>query len=277
MADKKLATTAEARRRLVEPGHEELSIERQCQLLGLPRSTCYARPATVPSQEDLDLMRLLDGQYLKTPFYGARKMALEMRKHGYAVGRKRVRRLRRTMGLIALGPRPRTSQPPSGHKIFPYLLRDVEIKQVDQVWSSDITCIPMRRGFVYLAALEGALAQGRPEIFNTDQGAQFTSQAFTGRLLEGGIRVSMDGRGRALDNVFIERLWRSLKYEEIYLNGYDDVRELRRALERYFRFYNEERPHQALEYKTPGEVWRGEGGGAGRMTPSPPKHQNQNP
>ncbi len=228
-------------------------------------------------------MRLLDEEYLKTPFYGARKMALELRKKGFAVGRKRTRRLMRIMGLVALGPRPRTSQPAPGHKIFPYLLRDVEIERVDQVWSTDITYIPMRRGFVYLTAvmdwksryvlswklsvtmdtgfcleaLETALAGGMPEIFNTDQGAQFTSQAFTGRLAEAGIRISMDGRGRCLDNVFIERLWRSLKYEEIYLNGYDDVRDLHRALVRYFRFYNEERSHQSLGYKTPGEVYRG--------------------
>lgn len=302
---------AEAKRALIEPGHDQLSIARQCQIVGLARSTYYAQPGCAACEEDLQLMRLLDEQYLKTPFYGARKMAVELRKLGHQVGRKRARRLMRIMGLVALGPWPRTSKPAPGHKIFPYLLRDVKIEQVDQVWSTDITYIPMRRGFVYLVAvmdwksryvlswqlsvtmdtgfcleaLEMALADGKPEIFNTDQGAQFTSQAFTGRLIEAEIRISMDGRGRALDNVFIERLWRSLKYEEIYLNGYDDVRELHRALVRYFRFYNEERTHQALGYKTPSEIYRGEGGGAGRMKPSPlplhpltpPKNLNQDP
>ncbi len=207
-------------------------------------------------------MHLLDEQYLKTPFYGARKMALELCKKGFKVGRKRARRLMRVMGLIALGPRPRTSQPAPGQKIFLYLLHNVKIERVDQVLSTDITYIPMRRRFVYLVAvmdwksryvlswrlsvtmdtgfcleaLEMALADGNPEIFNTDKGAQFTSHAFTGRLEAAQIRISMDGRGRCLDNVFIERLWRSLKYEEIYLNGYDDMRDLHQALVHYFRF-----------------------------------------
>ncbi len=227
-------------------------------------------------------MRLIDEQYTAYPFYGSRRMTRWLIDHGEEVNRKRVRRLMRTMGLEAIYPRPRTSVAGKGHKIHPYLLRGVAIERVDQVWSSDITYVPMTGGFRYLAAvidwfsryvvawrlsntldgsfclemLEEALGAGTPEVFNTDQGVQFTAAAFTGRLEEAGVAVSMDGRGRALDNVFVERLWRSVKYEDIYIRGYEAVPELHRGLGRYFAFYNDERPHQSLGYRTPAAVYR---------------------
>jgi putative transposase len=235
----------EQKRALIEPAHPQLSIRRQCRLLGLARSTLYDRPLG-ESAENLYLMRVLDEQYTATPFYGIRRMTAWLRQRGYSVNPKRVGRLMRQMGVEALYPKPRLSQPAAGHTIYPYLLRDVTVDRVNQVWSADITYIRLQAGFVYLVAvmdwfsryvlswvlsitmdvafgvdaLEQALGQGRPEIFNTDQGVQFTSQAFTARLKEGGIRISMDGRGRALDNVFVERLWRSVKYEEVYLRDY---------------------------------------------------------
>ena len=227
-------------------------------------------------------MRLLDEQYTRTPFYGIRRMTAWLRQQGYPVNPKRVSRLLRLMGIEAIYPKPRLSRPGAAQQRYPYLLRDVPIQQADHVWSSDITFVRMRRGFLYLvaildwysryvvswelsntldgafclAALEEALTQAQPEIFNTDQGAQFTSLAFTTRLEAAGIRISWDGRGRALDNVFIERLWRSLKYEEIFLHDYDTVAEAFSGLERYFRFYNHERLHQALGYQTPAQVYR---------------------
>jgi putative transposase len=223
----------------------------------------------------------LDEQYTRTPFYGVPRMTVEMRKQGYAVNPKRVRRLLRTLGLTALFPKPRTSATAPEHRVYPYLLRGVAIERVNQVWSTDITYIRLRAGFVYLVAvidwysryvlswalsntletgfcleaLEGALPHGPPLIFNSDQGAQFTSPAFTERLVAAGIRISMDGRGRALDNVFIERLWRSVKYEEVYLQEYQSMGDAQEGLGRYFGFYNTERPHQSLGYRTPAVIY----------------------
>jgi putative transposase len=227
-------------------------------------------------------MRLIDRQFLKTPFYGSRKMTACLERAGEVVNRKRVQRLMGVMGLEALHPRPRITAADPNARVYPYLLRDRELTHIDEVWSSDITYIPMRHGFMYLTAvidwysryvlswrlsntLEGrfclealneALAMGRPEIFNTDQGSQFTAREYTERLEEAGIRVSRDGRGRALDNVFVERLWRSVKYEDIYIKDYELVPELEGGLTAYFWFYDEERPHQSLGYRTPGEVYR---------------------
>ena len=249
---------------------------RQCELLNLPRSTRYYAPRGETSA-NLALMRRLDEQYLATPFYGSRRMAVAL-----GANRKRVRRLMRQMGIEAIYPRRSTSRPAVGHKIYPYLLRNLAITRPDQVWSTDITYVPLRRGFLYLTAvidwysryvlswrlsntldgafcreaLDEALSARRPEIFNSDQGAQFTALAFTSRLEERGVAVSMDGRGRALDNVFIERLWRSVKHEEVYLRDYADGWEAQSSLAAYFRFYCETRPHQALQYRTPGEVYR---------------------
>jgi putative transposase len=276
-----LPATVDRKRALIEPDHPHLSICRQCELLGLNRSTYYLPPAT-ESEENLRLMRLIDRQFLETPFYGSRKMAEHLNRSGEAVNRKRVQRLMTLMGLEAVHPKPRTSVAAPGAKAYPYLLRDRKLTRIDEVWSSDITYIPMRHGFMYLTAvidwfsryvlswrlsntldggfcleaLDEALAGGKPEIFNTDRGSQFTSQEYTGRLEEAGIAVSQDGRGRALDNVFIERLWRSVKYEDIYIKDYELVPELALGLTAYFRFYDEDRPHQALDYRTPGEVYR---------------------
>ena len=272
---------ADQKRALVDPEHPHLSICHQCELLDLNRSTYYLPPAT-ESAEDLRLMRLIDRQFLETPFYGSRRMAECLKRSGEAVNRKRVQRLMRLMGLEALHPRPRTTAAAPGAKAYPYLLRDRMLTHVDEVWSSDITYVPMRHGFMYLTAvidwysryvlswrlsntldvgfcleaLDEALSQGRPEVFNTDREAQFTSREYPGRLEEAGVAVSQDGRGRAPDNVFIERLWRSVKYEDIYIKDYDLVPELESGLTAYFRFYDEERPHQALAYRTPGEVYR---------------------
>jgi putative transposase len=257
-----------------------LSICRQCELLGLNRSTYYLPPAT-ESAEDLRLMRRIDEQYLKTPFYGSRRMAVTLSGPGEPVNRKRVQRLMKVMGIEALHPRPRTTIAAAA-KAYPYLLRDRVLTRVDEVWSSDITYVPLRRGFMYLTAvidwfsryvlswrlsntldgafcleaLDEALSRGRPEIFNTDLGSQFTSREYTGRLEGAGVAVSRDGRGRALDNVFVERLWRSVKYEDIYIKDYERVSELESGLTAYFRFYDEDRPHQSLDYRTPGEVYR---------------------
>ncbi len=226
-------------------------------------------------------MKLIDRQYLATPFYGARKIAARLKSQGQRVNRKRIRRLMRVMGLKAIYRRPRTSKPAPGHKIYPYLLSGLKITQPNQVWAAGITYIRMARGFLYLVAiidwysryvlswrpsntldagfcieaLEEALKKGRPDIFNTDQGAQFTSEDFTGLLQQHGVRISIDGKGSYNDNLFIERLWRSVKYEEVYLKAYQDGREARIGLGNYFRFYNTERPHQALGYRTPAEVF----------------------
>jgi putative transposase len=269
-------------RGLIEPGHEHLSVRRQCELLGLNRSSFYYQAAR-ESRDELRLMRLLDEEYTRHPFYGSRKLTKWLRQQGEEVNRKHVQRLLRLMGLEAIYPKPRLSQADPGHRLYPYLLRGVKVTRPDQVWSADITYVPVATGFMYLAAvldwysryvvawrlsntLEGsfcvelldeALDQGRPDIFNTDQGVQFTAEAFTGRLLAAGVQISMDGRGRCLDNVFVERLWRTVKYENIYLYRYESVPELQRGLGSYFPFYNEERVHQSLEYRTPAEMYRG--------------------
>jgi len=251
-------------------------------LLGLPRSSYYYEPAT-EGEENLRLMRLIDEQYLKCPFYGSRRMTVWLKEDQHEeVNRKRIRRLMRLMRLEVIYPKPNLSAPGRNHKVYPYLLRGVRIERPDQVWSTDITYIPMAHGFMYLAAvidwhsrlviawrlsntldgefclemLEEALSQGKPEVFNTDQGVQFTALAWTSRLEAAGVRVSMDGKGRCLDNVFVERLWRSLKYEEVYPHGYETVPALRAGLARYLTFYNEERRHQALDYRTPAAVYR---------------------
>jgi len=263
-------------RRCVEPEHRQLSIVRQCALLGLAHSTWYYRPVG-ESAENLALMRAIDEQYLRTPFYGSRKLAVVL-----GVNRKRVQRLMRVMGIEAIYPKRRTTWPGAGHKIYPYLLRNVAVTRPDQVWASDITYVPLRHGFLYLVAvmdwysryvlswrlsntltgsfcleaLDEALSRAKPEIFNSDQGSQFTATSFTSRLESCGIAVSMDGRGRAIDNVFIERLWRSVKYEDVYLRDYTNGWEAETSLAAYFRFYNEERIHQALGYCTPLEVYR---------------------
>ncbi len=253
---------------------------RQCALVGLPRSSWYYRPAPVEA-ETLLYLRLLDEQYTRTPYYGVRRMRAWLGTQGYEVNVKRVRRLLRQMGLRALYPGPRTSQPQPEQRVYPYLLRGVPIVRANQVWSTDITYIRLQGGFVYLtavldwwsryvlawevsntlegqfcvAALERALARGGPEVFNTDQGSQFTSLAFTGRLEQAGVQISMDGRGRALDNIFVERLWRTVKYEEVYLKEYASMGEAVSGLRDYFRFYNEERLHQALGYRPPADVY----------------------
>jgi putative transposase len=272
--------TVAERRALVEPGHARLSARRQCELLGLSRGACYYTPAPV-NEEDLTLMRLLDEEYTRHPFYGVRRMLWFLRGSGWPVGHDRVRRLLRTMGLEAVGPKPRTSAPGVGHKIHPYLLRGLTVEGPDHVWATDITYVPMARGFVYLTAvmdwfsryvlawrlsltldvgfcleaLESALLRSRPKIFNSDQGSQFTSDAFTGRLAAAQIAISMDGRGRALDNVFVERLWRSVKHEEVYLKSYESVWETATGVGGWFQFYNDERPHQGLGGRTPREVY----------------------
>jgi putative transposase len=258
-----------------------LSVRRQCELLGLNRSSLYYEPAA-EAADNLRLMRLIDEQYTARPFYGSRKMAVWLRGRGEAVNRKRVQRLMRVMGLEAIYPRPKLSGAGRGHRIYPYLLRDVSIERPDQVWSTDITYVPLASGFMYLAAvidwysryviawrlsntldgsfclemLEEALGRGRPEVFNTDQGVQFTAAVWAGRLESAGVAVSMDGRGRCLDNVFVERLWRTVKYEDIYLWRYEGVPELQHGLGRYFPYYNEGRPHQALDYRTPAAIYQ---------------------
>ncbi len=259
-----------------------MTILRQCELLGLVRSSFYYEPA-VTAAENLALMKQIDKQYTDCPFYGSRRMTAWLQTQGQAVNRKRVQRLMRVMGLEAIYPKPKLSVAGQGHKIFPYLLRNVKIERVDQVWSTDITYIPMLSGFMYLAAvidwfsryviawrlsntldgafclelLDEALEQGRPEVFNTDQGSQFTAEAFTARLLSTGVAVSMDGKGRCLDNVWVERLWRTVKYEDIYLHCYETVPALSQGLGRYFPFYNDKRLHQSLDYQTPAAIYRG--------------------
>jgi putative transposase len=256
-------------------------VRRQCELLGLARASLYYQAAeeTAPN---LRLMRLLDEEHTRHPFYGSRRLTAWLSEQGEEVNRKRVQRLMRLMGLEAIYPKPRLSSPDPSHRVYPYLLRGVGIERVNQVWSADITYVPMPRGFMYLAAtmdwysryvvswrlsntLDGsfcqemlaeALDQGQPEIFNTDQGVQFTALAFTERLKQAGVLISMDGRGRCLDNVFVERLWRTVKYENIYLQAYATVADLEQGLRSYLRFYNEERLHQSLDYQPPQVVHR---------------------
>jgi putative transposase len=265
---------------MVKRNHAHLSVRRQCELLGLNRSTLYYEPAT-ESELNLTLMRLMDEHYLQMPFLGVIKMTERLCSHGYLVNPKRVRRLLRKMGLMAIYPKPKTTMPNKEHKIYPYLLRNLAITHVNQVWSSDITYIPMAKGFMYLVAvmdwfsryvlswrlsstldgsfclnaLHQALQWGKPEIFNTDQGSQFTAHAFTGTLIEAEIQISMDGRGRAFDNIFNERLWRSVKYENVYINDYDSVPALEQGLSDYFDLYNHVRPHQSLDYRKPADYY----------------------
>jgi putative transposase len=283
VAKKKVAEApVELKRAEVEPDHPRIPVTRQCDLLDLPRSCFYYLPAG-EDDENQGLMRLIDEQFTKTPFYGVRRMTAWLRRQGHPVNRKRIRRLMRLMGLMAIYPKPRLSVGGPDHKIYPYLLKGLKISRPDQAWCADITYIRLAHGFVYLVvildwhsryvlswelsttldkgfcldALRTALGRSKPEIFNTDQGAQFTSAAFVGVLEAAGIRVSMDGRGRVYDNIFVERFWRSVKYEEVYLSDYRTVPEARAQLGAYFRFYNEERPHEALGYRTPQEVYYG--------------------
>jgi putative transposase len=271
----------ERRRQMIEPGHPELSIVRQCELVSINRSGFYYQPAG-ETPLNLELMRLIDRQFLETPWYGSRQMARHLRREGYTVGRKRIRRLMAKMGLEPIYQRPRTTVPHPEHRIYPYLLRELVIDRPNQVWCADITYIPMRRGFLYLVAvmdwatrkvlswrvsntmdadfcieaLEEALERfGKPEIFNTDQGSQFTSPRFTGVLRAASVRISMDGRGRWMDNVFIERLWRSLKYECIYLHAFETGSALRAGLRTWIGYYNAQRPHSTLAGQTPDEAY----------------------
>jgi putative transposase len=271
---------------MIEADHPEISVRRQCRLLGLARSGLYYQPRG-ESEENLQLMRLIDETYTRWPFYGVPRMTAWLVREGYPINPKRVRRLMRLMGLEAIYPKPRLSASLKAHKRYPYLLKDVVVDRPDQVWSADITYLRLREGFLYLVAildwysryvvswelseslegafcvwaLEEALRVSWPEIFNTDQGVQFTSSEFTGVLEHCEIAMSMDGRGRVFDNIFSERLWRTVKYEEVYLRDYADAEEARKSLSAYFRFYNEQRLHQALGYRTPEEVYSGRDGG----------------
>lgn len=269
---------------MIDQHHKILSITRQCELLSLVRTSYYRCEAssTGESEYNLELMRLIDEEYTRHPFYGTRKMRNYLRRQGYPVNRKRIKRLMWIMGLKSIAPSPNTSKPGPEHKIYPYLLRNLAIDHANQVWCADVTYIRMRGGFVYLvavmdwysrkvlswevsasmedsfcvAALERALRlYPGPAIFNTDQGAQFTGKAFTGVLQDNDIQISMDGKGRCMDNIFIERLWRTVKYEEIYLKEYETADELRKSLKVYFHFYNNERSHQTFGEATPAEVY----------------------
>ena len=287
------------KRSMINPFHPDLSIRCQCELIGLNRSSYYYQPFSVEvisaavsidiinpitdTLENLRYMKLIDRQYMKTPFYGSRRMTTILKRMDYPVNRKRIRRLMRQMGIQAVYPKPRLSIGMKEHKIYPYLLRDLRIERPDQVWCADITYVPLQHGFMYLVAimdwysrfvlawqlsntldttfclqaLDEALQIGTPDIFNTDQGCQFTSLAFTDRLKEADIKISMDGRGHVFDNIFIERFWRSLKYEDIYIKDYQSVLELSAGLDRYFSLYNFERPHQSLKDVPPGTVYYG--------------------
>lgn len=282
---------------IIDRGHRVLSVRRQCELLDLSRASAY-RPAPATDPEDLALMRRLDALYLAHPFYGSRRMTAVLRGEGHKINRKRVQRLMRMMGLEALAPKPGTSRKSPENRVYPYLLRHLTIDRPNQVWCADITYVPMAQGFMYLvvimdwasrcvlawrlsntldssfcvAALEEALARGKPEIFNTDQGVQFTSAAFTDVLSAAGIAISMDGRGRWMDNVFVERLWRSLKYEEIHLRDYANALEARSGIGRWITFYNRQRVHSALGYRTPEAIWA-----AGVPIVQPPKRKRARP
>lgn len=274
--------TIDQKRRLVENASKELSIQAQCDALGLARSSFYYQVAS-ETEENLLLMRLIDEEYMRCPFYGYRRMTALLNRKGHNINEKRILRLMRLMGLEALYPKPNLSMSQELKKRYPYLLKGVKIEKRDQVWSADITYIPLRSGFLYLVAiidwysryclswelsntmdeafclgaLKMALKNGKPTIFNTDQGAQFTGNMFTGILEREEIQISWDGKGRALDNVFIERVWRSLKYENVYPNRYESALEATLGISKYFDFYNNERPHQSLKYNTPFEVYFG--------------------
>lgn len=277
------SSTAERRRR-IEPGYSAIPVARQCELLGVSRSSYYYRPA-FPANEAASeaVSRRLDELFTAYPFYGVRRLTAALRREGHPVNPKRVRRLMRQQGLAAVYPHRRLSLAAPGHRVYPYLLRDLAIERPDQVWATDITYVRLRHGFVYLVAildwysryvvgwavstsleaefcvtaLASCLAVGRPEIFNSDQGSQFTSAAFTGVLQSAGVAISMDGRGRVYDNIFVERLWRSVKYEAVYLHDYETVPEAEGGLAEYFDFYNHRRLHQALGYRPPVEVYGG--------------------
>ncbi len=266
---------------MVDATYSQLSIVRQCQLLGINRSTLYYQPVE-PSEENLALLKLIDQQYLKTPFYGSRRMTAYLREQGYQVNRKRVQRLMHQLGLQAIYPKPKLSKPHPEHTVYPYLLRGVEIARVNQVWSTDITYLPVLKGHFYLVAImdwysrkvlswqvsntmdvqfciavlnEALTRYPKPEIFNSDQGAQFTANAFTQRLKQAKVHISMDGRGRCHDNIFIERLWRSVKWELIYIKAFDHGAHLMEEVKIWFNFYNQLRPHQSLNYRTPDEIY----------------------
>ena len=268
---------------MIETSHPGLSLVRQCALIGISRSVWYYEPKG-ESELNLRLMRLIDEQYLRTPWYGSRQMARHLRRLGHGVGRKRVRRLMRVIGLRSVAPQPNTSRRAPGHKVYPYLLAELDVERPNQVWCADLTFIPMAHGFLYLVAvmdwhsrkvlswrlsttqdaaccveaLEESLERyGRPEIFNSVQGSQFTSAAFTGVLQAQGVRISMDGKGQWTDNVFIERLWRSLKYECVYLNAFENFRDAQRQIRSWMDYYNDERPHSRLDDLTPSEVYAG--------------------
>ena len=267
---------------MIEP-HPQLSVVRQCELFAVSRASLYYRPRPC-RHDDLELMRRMDEQYLRTPFYGSRSLTTYLRRLGHPIHRKRVRRLMRRMGLRSIAPTPHTSPPHPAHRIYPYLLRALDIVRPNQVWAADVTYVPMARGCMYLVAildwcsrrvlawrlsnsldshfcveaLQAAIDRyGVPQIFNTDQGVQFTSAAFTGRLKQHGIQISMDGKGCYRDNIFVERLWRSVKYECLYIQAFADGRALRQGLQQYFDWYNDERPHQGLDDQTPDAVYRG--------------------
>jgi putative transposase len=271
----------ERRKEMVEPDHQNLSISRQCELVDISRSSWYYG-VLGESSENLELMRIIDEQFMEEPSWGSRQMARHLRRKGYWVNRKRVKRLMQKMGLMAIYQKPNTSKPHPEHKIYPYLLRGVEITKPNHVWCADVTYIPMRKGFLYLvavmdwasrkvlswrlsntmdaefcvSALKEALAKyGKPDVFNTDQGSQFTSSAFTETLKEAEVNISMDGRGRWVDNVMIERLWRTLKYDCVYLNAFETGTEARKGIGKWIRRYNEERPHSSLDDKTPHETY----------------------
>ena len=267
---------------MVERDHAELSVRRQCDLLSLHRSGLYEARNKKPSEEDAELMKEIDKIYTDRPYFGSRRIRNILRRQGWKINRKRVQRLMRAMGIEGVAPGPRTSRPHPEHKVYPYLLRNLDVVRPNQVWCTDITYIPMKKGHMYLVAVmdwfsrrvlswelsnsldssfcvnalqEAMASYGTPEIFNTDQGCQFTSDAFVSVLQNAGIKISMNGRGRALDNIFVERLWRSVKYEDLYLNEYENVPALYRGLIRYFTRYNDDRPHQALNDQTPSEVY----------------------
>ncbi len=273
--------SVQRRREMIDAQHKRLSLTKQCQLLNISRTGLYYK-AVGESELNMELIRLIDQQYLDTPWYGSRQMTRHLRRQGYCVGRKRIRRLMRNMGLVALVPGPHTSRRNKAHAVFPYLLRNLVVTRANQVWCADVTYIPLAHGFLYLVAimdwhtrhvlawrlsttqdtsfcleaLEDALEKyGRPEIFNTDQGSQFTSVDWVSALASKDIRISMDGKGRWMDNVFIERLWRSLKYECVYLNAFDSVREAGAGITHWMNYYSNERPHSSLDDRTPSEVY----------------------
>ena len=287
------------RRKMVDRERPSLSMARQCVLLGVSRSGLYYRSRGT-SEEDLALMQAMDRQYLETPFFGSRRMRVWLERQGMVVGRKRVQRLMRIMGLRAIYRSPRTSRPAPEHRVYPYLLEKIRVTRPNQAWAADITYLPMARGFLYLVAimdwhsryvvawrlsntleadccvdaLQEALEQVQPEVCSTDQGSQFTSLEFTQVLQEHGVKISRDGKGRYTDNIFVERLWRTVKYEEVYLKAYANATEARRELSAYFRFYNDQRPHQALGYRTPAEVFheaRNATGDSSKVTEGPPE------